>query len=189
MDKQRLESGRDYFDNIVEPAYQQFMNSKVNFLVVYSMATGLYHIAEWLWVHDEVKLRAKFNINSSAELWHQIVEPGIPDSGFIRDLNNAAKHAKLKFDPNKPKKSDPSTGMHHSANTSISISGYGEGGYGSGGYGGGPEVKMDEGGREVLLEPIATAVFKFWENLVDEFYPKPPPTLLIDPNAQPVSNS
>lgn len=174
MSEQRLDNTRRYFDEITETAYRQFMNGEVTFLVIYSMASGLFHIAEWMCHHDLHKVQAKFgsHIDSPAALWHQVVEKNISDAGFIRDLNNAAKHAKLSFDPTKPGRGGPSTGMHHAANTYISTTGWGEGGYGTGPYGGSTAVKMDEGGREVLLEPIATAVFKFWEMLVDEFYPK-----------------
>ncbi|WLS11919.1 hypothetical protein Q9314_28235 (plasmid) [Shinella sumterensis] len=172
MNKDRLENTRDYFENITKAAYRQFMAGEVTFLAVYSLATGLYHIGEWMCVHDLAKVQAKFGagIVKSADLWHQVVEKHVPDAGFIRDLNNAAKHAKLTFPT---KKGGPSTAMHHSANTFIQTTGYGEGGYGEGPYGGGPEVKMDEGGREVQLEPIATAVFHFWEALVEEFYATP----------------
>lgn len=190
MSKQRLDNSRSYFDEITEKAYRKFMDGEVTFLTVYSMATGLYHIAEWVCLHDLPKVQAKYGIHvdSAAALWHQVVENTIPDAGFIRDLNNAAKHAKLRFDPSKLKKGDPSTGMHYAANTHISMTGWGEGGYGTGPFGGSPEVKMDEGGREVLLEPIATSVFQFWETLVNEFHPKAQATLVVDPTT-PSANS
>ena len=138
------------------------------------MSMGLYHICEWVYLHDLSKLQAKYGnqVNSPAAFWHQVVEHKVPGAGFIRDLNNASKHAKLRFDPTNPKKGDPSTGMHHAANTFISTTGWGQGGFGTSLYGGGAQVKMDEGNREVMLEPIATAVFLFWECLMDEFHPK-----------------
>lgn len=179
MRNDRLENTRDYFENITKPAYQAFTSGEVTFLTIYSLAAGLYHIAEWMWLHDEHKIRQKFGsgIKSAGDLWHNVVEPTLPDAGFIRDLNNAAKHAKLRFDPDKPKKGDPSTTMHYAANTHVEVSGWGEGSYGLGPYGGGKIAKMDEGGREVLLEPIATEVFDFWKALVDEFYPGPTMTV------------
>jgi len=172
MTIERLENTRDYFKHITQEAYRQFMDGKVTFLVIYSMATGLYHIAEWMWLHDHPKVKEKFGseIDSAGALWHKVVEREVPGAGLIRDLNNAAKHAKLKFRKN----GGPSTSMHYAANTFIYTSDYGTGRYGVGGYGGAREVKMDEGGREVLLEPIATEVFHFWEKLVDEFHPQGP---------------
>ncbi|WP_318903234.1 hypothetical protein [Sinorhizobium medicae] len=188
MSKERLENTRDYFENITRPAYEQFKNGKVTFLVVYSMAAGLYHIAEWMCEHDLAKVQAKYGaaITAPGQLWHHVVASNVTDAGFVRDLNNAAKHARLRFAP--PGRGGPSTAMHHSANTFIQTSGYGDGGWGNGPYGGAPEVKMDEGGREVLLEPIATALFHFWETLVDEFYP-PAPTVLTVPAGSPSANS
>ena len=150
------------------------------------MAAGLYHIAEWMCEHDLANVQAKFGaaITTPAQFWHQIVMPSVTDAGFVRDLNNAAKHARLRF----AARGGPSTAMHHSANTFIQTSGYGEEGYGNAPYGGALVVKMDEGGREVLLEPIATALFQFWETLVDEFYPPPPPVLRV-PAGAPSANS
>lgn len=184
MRTDRLENTRDYFENITEPAYRAFKSGEVTFLTIYSLAAGLYHIHEWTWLHDEPKVRQKFGagITSAGDLWHKVVEQNVSDAGFIRDLNNAAKHAKLRFDPARaPQRGGPSTTMHHAANTHVEISGWGEGAYGVGPYGGARVAKMDEGGREVLLEPIATAVFRFWEALVDEFYPVPPITIEAGP--------
>lgn len=174
MHIQRLDSSRRYFEEITEKSYRQFMRGEVNFLVIYSMAMGLYHICEWICLHDLPKLQAKYGnqVDGPSALWHQVVEQEIPRAGFIRDLNNASKHAKLRFDPTKPKKGDPSTGMHYAANTFISTIGWGQGGFGNAVYGGGAQVKMDEGNHEVLLEPIATDVFLFWERLINEFYPR-----------------
>lgn len=191
MSKERLENARDYFDNITAAAYRQFMKSEVTFLVVYSMAAGLYHLAEWVYLHDEAKVQAKYgaHIKSAGALWADVVETSIADAGFIRDLNNAAKHAKLRFDPQKPKKGDPSTAMHHAANTFITSTGWGQGAWDEGPWGGGRQVMMDEAGREVALEPVATAVFNFWEVLIDEFYPKPAPMVVVNSNAPPTANS
>lgn len=142
-----------------------------------------------MWFHEEVNVKAKYGaqISSAGQLWNDVVERQIADAGFIRDLNNAAKHVKLSFNPQKPKRGDPSTSMHFAANTFISTSAYGVGGFGGGGFGGAPEVKMDEGGRVVALEPIATAVFKFWEALVDEF--DPVAIVVAAPPSVPTANS
>lgn len=174
MSEQRLDNTRRFFDEITEKSYRQFMDGEVTFLIIYAMAYGLYHITDWVFHHDLPKVQAKYgtSINSVGDFWHNIVENNITDAGFIRDLNNSAKHAKLSFNPTKTRAGSPSTGMHHAANTFISMTAWGDGGYGVGPFGGRQEVKMDEGGRVVLLEPIATGVFKYWEGLVNEFYPK-----------------
>jgi hypothetical protein len=179
--ERRLTNARDYFDNITAAAYQQFMGNEVTFLTAYSMASGLFHIAEWIWQHDGPKVQAKFGqqIGSHGDLW-RYVESLIPDGGLIRDMNNAAKHVKLSFDPNKPTRRDPSTTMYYAANTSISSTAWSDGSFGHATWGGAPEVKLDEGGRQVPLAPIATAVFKFWEDLMDEFHPRPPQTFSVD---------
>jgi len=110
LSKQRLENARDYFENVVEPAYRDFIVSEVTFLRVFSLAAGLYHMAEWWWFHEEVKIKAKYGakISSAGKLWNDVVEQQVSNAGFIRDLNNAAKHVRLRFDPQKPKQGDPS---------------------------------------------------------------------------------
>ena len=184
MPSERLQSARDYFDNITTPAYQQFKNDRTTFLIVYSMASGLFHLAEWLFFYKEAEVKTKYgqNITSAGALWHQVIEPSVLDAGFVRDLNNAAKHTKLSFNPHKPGKGGPSTTMYYAANTSISTSGWSEGGFSEGPFGGAATAKMDEGGREVLLEPIATAVYDFWKVLIDELDPAPAMTIAITPS-------
>lgn len=180
MSELRLLNGRDYFDHIVEPAYRQFKNGEVTFLVAYSMAAGLYHIAEWIWYHDEAKVTAKFpGLSGGGALWAE-VEKAVPDAGLIRDMNNAAKHVKLSFDPNKPKKRDPSTTMHYAANSSISTGGFDTTAFDTKAFDSEKHFKLDEGGRTVPLEPIATAVFEFWKKLIDELRPSAPATIASD---------
>jgi hypothetical protein len=172
MGELRLLDDRDYFDHIAEPAYRQFKDGEVTFLVAYSMAAGLYHIAEWVWYHDEAKVKVKFpGVTSGGALWEE-VEKAVPDAGLIRDMNNAAKHVKLSFDPNKPKKRDPSTTMYYAANSSISTGGFDSASFDAKAFDGEKQFKLDEGGRTIPLEPIATQVFEFWEKLINELRPR-----------------
>ncbi len=170
MNEQRLSSTRDFFDEITEKSYRRFMEGDVNFLMIYAMAYGLFHLADWVNHYDMPKVKDKFgeHINSGHDLWHEIIEKSITDAGLIRDLNNSAKHVKLEL------KYNPSTSMHYAANTYISMTGWDTASYGVSPNGGLVEVKMAEGGREILLEPVATSVFQFWEELMNEFYQKPP---------------
>lgn len=161
MAKERLETPRDYFDNITTVAYQQFLQSEVTFLVVYSMAAGLFHIAEWVHFHDQVRVKAKYGaqITSQAKLWHDVIELAIPEAGFIRDLNNAAKHVRLRFDPQKSG-TGPSTNTHFAANTFIQTARGDGGGYCRESCRETRQVKMDHSGEEILLEPIANRCFQ-----------------------------
>jgi hypothetical protein len=172
MHKERLQNARDYFDNVTAVAYRQFMQSEVTFLVVHSMAASLFHLAEWVYVHDRAKIQAKYGtqIRYGGELWDKVVGAKVTDADLIRNLATTAKHVKLRFYSNKASKDDPFAGTHQPGRTFISTSPFRDDGQRT--YGGSREVSMDEGGREVQLEPIATAVFKFWETLIDEFYPK-----------------
>jgi len=168
----RLSNARDFFAHITEPAYMRFKDGEVTFLIAYSMAAGLYHIAEWVWYHDKVKVIAKFGstITSSSDLW-LLIETKITNAGYIRDFNNAAKHVKLTFDPKKKTKRNPSTGMHYAANTMLTTSAYGEGGFGRGAFGGGPVLTFHDGGQTIFLELVATELFLFWKRLIENFYP------------------
>ena len=166
------------------------MNGEVTFLTIYSMAAGLYHIGEWFCFHDLAKIQTKYGvqIDTPGKLWHYVVEKEVPKAGFIRDLNNAAKHAKLTVNSNPSRRGNPSTNMYYAANTFITSTGFGEGRFGQGNFGGTSEAKMDESGQEIALEPIATEVFDFWEKLVDEFYPVPVTTVSVE-QTHPSANS
>ena len=162
MHTERLQNARDYFENVTAVAYRQFMQSEVSFLVVHAMAASFFHLAEWVFVHDRAKVQAKYGaqIRYGGELWDKVVKAKITDADLIRDLANTAKHVKLGFH----------SGMHQPGKTFISISPVPDDGHPS--YGASRDVKMGDGEREVQLESVATAVFKFWEALIDEFYPK-----------------
>jgi hypothetical protein len=178
MTKEQLLSARDYFDEITTPAYEQFMDTPSTFLSVYTLSYGLYHLSEWLYFYKPTELQAKYgnNITSAGKLWADVVEKQVPDSGLIRDLNNAAKHVQLKIG-----KAPPSTAMHHSANTHIIFSTTGnEPRDGT--------VKLHEGARQVLLDTVATDVYEFWKKLVDEFYPVAAPVVTVA-SAGPTANS
>jgi len=99
MTIERLENTRDYFKHITQEAYRQFMDGKVTFLVIYSMATGLYHIAEWMWLHDHPKVKEEFGseIDSAGALWHKVVEREVPGAGLIRDLTTLQNTPSLSF--------------------------------------------------------------------------------------------
>lgn len=161
-----LTSARDYFEEVLKPAYNDFFASPSSFKNAYAMTNSLYHFHEWIWFYQEAALTQKFAITKKSDLWHQVVEQQVPDAGLIRDLNNVSKHVELKIGSN------PSTQMHHSANTHIVSTGYGVGGYGVGRYGGN-NVQLDEGGRNVSLDVVATALFGFWHVLIDEVEPLP----------------
>ena len=172
MTEQRLLNSRDYFENVVKLAYERFSNSEANFLDAYSLAMGLYHMHEWVFHHDLAKVKSKFGIEvrTAGKLW-KFVESEIEGAGLIRDMNNAAKHVKLQFDPGHPQARDPSTEMHDAANTSIASFGYGEGSFGIGPFGGKSFFVLDVGGKTVSLRPVATDVYNYWECLIKEFYP------------------
>lgn len=125
----RLKDAQDFFDNLVEPAFNNFKVGEPDFLKIYSLASALFHISEWVIEHNKIDVQNKFGtaINTYGELW-RVVEKQITDAGFIRDLNNAGKHVKITF--------KPSTDMLHAANTVIETTGYGNGPYGTGPYGG-----------------------------------------------------
>ncbi len=184
MVRTSLTSARDYFEEVLKPAYNQFFAEASSFHNVYAMANSLYHINEWIWYYQEAKLMAKYPVTNKNTLWHDIVEKEVSDAGLVRDLNNVSKHVELKIGQG----ATPSSQMHHSANTHITYPGYGEGGYGMGRHSGG-ETKMMEGRREVLLDDVAKELFAFWEKLIDEVDPKPAPVIVVTKTANPSANS
>jgi hypothetical protein len=135
------------------------------------MAVGLYHLSEWLQHHDLHKLKQKYptdKLETNAEIW-KVVEREVEGAGYIRDLANAAKHVVLR------QRFKPSTGMHHAANVSISVSGFDSSGYDQTPFDRETKVTMDDGTSSVDLEPIAKNLFDFWAKLIDELYPPTSP--------------
>ena len=167
MHKQQLQSARDYFDNVTTVAYQEFMQSEVTIAVVSAMAASLFHLAEWIYVHDRSKIQAKYgtDIRYGGELWDRVVMRKIADADLIRDLSNTAKHVNLSFHANRPRMGDTSAATHLAAYTVISTSPVSA-------HGGPLAIEPEKAGAGIPLEPIATAVFEFWRALIDEFYPK-----------------
>ena len=167
MHKEQLQNARDYFDNVTTVAYQQFMQSEVTIAVVYSMAASLFHLAEWVYVHDRAKVQAKHRteIRYGGELWDRVVMRNIPEADLIRDLTNTAKRIKLSFYATKPRAGAPSAGTHLAAYTFISTSPIPA-------HGGPPAIELEKSGTDTPLEPVATAVFEFWRALIEELYPK-----------------
>lgn len=168
MSRNKLLSARDYFEEVVTPAYELYFAAAANFQTIYSMTTSLYHFHEWIWHYHREKIERTYRVKTAGNLWHDVVEAEVKDAGFIRDLNNASKHVQLM-----PKKGSPSTPMHHSANTVIVSSGWGDGGFGDGPYGGTTTVKMQAGRRNIPLDAIAKRLYKFWKKMLDQMDPVP----------------
>lgn len=170
MASAKLTSARDYFDEVLKPSKAQFFRTKSSFKNLYAMTNSLYHFSEWMWHYHGPALTQKFGaaVTSAGSLWAEIVEKQVPDAGLIRDLNNASKHVTLTIKPRN--RGGPSTTMHHSANTEITVSSFDSGAFGEG-FSISSSVVLKEGSRTVLLDPIATGVFEFWEKLIDEMDP------------------
>lgn len=173
MTRSQLLTARDYFEEVVTPAYDAFFAGPSSFQAIYAMANALYHLHEWMWHSHKTAIQSKYGvtIKTKGKLWADVIEANVADAGYIRDLNNVSKHVELSIDPKKPQ---PSTPMHHAANTVITTSGWGQGGYGTGPHGGTSTVKLQSNKRNIPLDPIAKRVYKYWKRMLDEF--DPPPT-------------
>src|SRR4051812_6003654 len=117
MHKEPLQNARDYFDSVTAVAYRQFMQSEVSLMVVHAMAASLFHLAEWVYVHDRAKVQAKYGaqIRYGGELWDKVVGAKIADADLIRDLATTAKHVKLSFSSST--KNAPFGGAHQPGKT------------------------------------------------------------------------
>ncbi|BAV46560.1 Tol biopolymer transport system, periplasmic component-related protein [Mesorhizobium loti] len=181
MSKTKLVSARDYFEEVVTPAFNLYFASAANFQTIYAMTTSLYHFHEWMWHYHKAQLQTTYGVTSAGGLWHNVVEQNVNEAGFIRDLNNASKHVELLPRGRNP----PSTPMHHSANTVIMTSGWGQGSYGAGPYGGTSTVRMQAGRKNIPLDAIAKRVYKYWKKMLDQVDP-PPKRARVKKEKQPV---
>lgn len=157
-DKLIMNSARMFYDLIVTPACKEFFDTQSSFRTMFNVATALFHMRDWLYVHNRTELEKHFQLTfaSGSKLWHHI-EQQESKAKYIRDVANASKHVVLTI--------RPSTTMTHIANTYIESSTYGAGGYGTGRYGA-PNAKMDDGGQPVSFDDCAMAVKRYWDELL-----------------------
>jgi hypothetical protein len=160
---QSLDDAKDFFEQIVEPSFTEFMSAPSSFRTAFNAATALFHMHEWLYEYKKAELEAKYSLPflKKGDFWGH-VETLVPLSKFIRDLANASKHVRLTL--------RPSTSMTHIANTVIQTVGFGQGGYGVGRYSA-PTVTMKDGTTDVVLDDCAKDLFRLWQQLITELYP------------------
>lgn len=177
-----LDSPRDFFEEVTRPNYEEFFASPSSFRGAFSLVMGLFNINEWVFVYEKAAVETKFGktFASSGALWEEI-QNQVLEARFIRDLSNASKHVKLKI--------KPSTSMTHITNTEIQVSTH-DGSLKYNGQGRhGPSVVFHDRDGVIYLDDCARNLFKFWEDLINELYPRPPVTMRVDPNVPPQANS
>jgi hypothetical protein len=168
----KLNNPRDFFEEITKPFFHDFFSQNSTFKNAFGLAMSLFNIHEWVFEFDKAKIETKYNqtFSGPGSFWKK-VESLVPEAKYIRDLSNASKHVRLTI--------RPSTSMTHIANTSISISGWGNAGFDATRYGSQPTVTMADGTLDVSLDECAKKVFSYWETLIEELYPTPPVSLTI----------
>lgn len=162
----QLQNAKDFFEQVAKPAYKQFSDGNPDFLNVFAMANSMFNMAEWLFHHNKAQVQAKFgkkNTNSGGHLWKVVVEKQVIGAGLIRDVANSSKHAILT--------QKPSTDVRSAEDTGITTPVFDSGIFDSGIFQTSSRVLVQDGKRQVPLEPIAEEVFLFWESLIGEFYP------------------
>ncbi len=154
----KLGNTKDFYDHVLKPNFDNFMNSPSTFQTAINMVMSLFHIRDWVFKVDKLQVEQILGVSFSDEyaVWRH-VEFVCPKAGFIRDVANASKHVTLDR--------QSSTSMSHIANAAIVSVGYGEGGYGQGRFSA-PSVMMEDGSGHVSLDECAKEVYQFWSDLV-----------------------
>jgi hypothetical protein len=150
---------QEYFAEVLEPNYRDFMSRASTFQTAFNVASSLFHMSEWIAASKLTEASAALGValKDKYALWGE-VQKAVPNAGYIRDVANASKHVKLH---------SPSTGMTHIANTFISSFGYGQGGYGVAGvYGGAREMRIKDNTGDVVFDDCAKDVYAFWSALI-----------------------
>jgi|SRR5271169_4308949 len=157
-DASKLNSPKEYFEQVLEPNYNAFMGAPSTFQSAFNVASSLFHMRDWVYNLKRAELEKALSekFSDQAAFWRYI-EKNVPGADFIRDVANASKHVKLDHS---------STSMTHVANVAIMTAGYGEGGYGEGRYGGAAELKIKDGSDDVSFDKCAQSVFQFWNKLI-----------------------
>jgi hypothetical protein len=158
-----LDDARDFFEKIVKPSVEDYLDTPSQFRTAFNAATALFHMHEWLYEFKKPELEMKYKTKfpKKGDFWGH-VETLVQSSKYIRDLANASKHVRLTM--------RPSTSMTHIANTVIQSTGWGEGGYGVGRYGG-RNMTMKDGADDIPLDDCVRDLMALWEPLVAELNP------------------
>ncbi|WP_373085702.1 hypothetical protein [Sneathiella sp.] len=161
----QLRDAEDFFEQVAKPAYKQFSEGNPDFLNVFSMVNSMFNMAEWLFHHNRAQVQAKFgkNINSGGRLWKVVVETEVVGAGLIRDVANSSKHVILA--------QQPSTDVRSAEDTGITTPVFAPGIFDSGIFQTSSRVLVQDGKRQIPLEPIAEEVFLLWGSLIGQFYP------------------
>jgi hypothetical protein len=156
-----ISSAEDYFEHVLSLNYRDFFEQPSTFQTAVNLASSLYHFHEWIYHYRRAFVEHKFStaFSTARDFWSYL-EKHDGEFGYLRDIANASKHVEI--DRN------PSTGMTHFANTHITWTGFGLGAYGAGRFGGGPNISIDDGGKNVSFDSCAQKLFKFWDALIKE---------------------
>ena len=169
-------SAADFWSGMVEPDYQECLNSPADLRAAFHAAISLFHMRDWVWKTDEAAVRAAgFTFTDAAgttikvhdaRSFAKALEQQCADFGRVHGIANAAKHLEIR--DIRPVANAP----NHAANTAVKIegggSGYnvGPGGYGVGGgsYASRPRVVL-AGSTDMDFSDVAKAVYDMWCNL------------------------
>jgi hypothetical protein len=159
-DVEILDSPARYYAEVLKPGYDEFVASPSSFRTAFNLASSLFHFHEWLYEYCRAKLETHFGkvLKTPAAFW-ATVEATNQRLGFIRDLANASKHARLT--------KRPSTSMNHAANIYIRIGIFQRGAFD-------PRVfdtvgmVMQDGAAEISFDACATELFNYWTRLMND---------------------
>jgi len=156
----KLSTPKDFFDEVVEPNYNQFMSEPSSFRTAINVAISLFSMHEWIFELSKPKVEKLLGKTfvKKHNLWKHI-EGQTSEACYIRDVANASKHVRLTI--------NPSTKMTHIANTSIQMVTVG---YNSPNPKPArtPSVIMDEQGQAISFDDCAESMFKFWQKFIPQ---------------------
>jgi len=158
MTNQKITKSSEYFREVVEPNYKEFISNDSSFRTAFNLANALFNMRDWVFRLEKADAEKILGANFSNEtqFW-AFIEQQVPKAGYIRDVANASKHVKLT--------KHPSTSLTHVANTYISSGAFGAGGFGVGRFSA-PTVMLEDQNNDVSFDSCATDLFNFWKKLV-----------------------
>jgi hypothetical protein len=158
MADRRLASAKDFFNEVVEPNYNDFMRSRSTFRAAFNVSVSLFHMADWVFEHSKASAERALGTTFQArpELW-RLVESQVRRAAYIRDVANASKHVRLTH--------QPSSGLTRIANTYITSVSFQSNAFQNNAFQTG-ELRIDDNNQAIVFDDCAKDVYDFWKGLI-----------------------
>lgn len=167
----RIDDYKKFWNDILLPDYQDFMNEVDNVRKAFHLASSLFHMVDWLYWGNKAYIDANFTFVdksgaaqsvSDEKTFANAVRELYPDFELVRGIANAGKHLQIR-------KGRHAASPINASNTYVTSTGFGVGGYGMGPYGGTPRVRQQgPNSQDIEMTDLAERTYDMWVKLCED---------------------